>query len=292
MASDGLMPALAVLTEASATDNSSTIQGFNLHLRNHSNQDYIPKVGSHLSSEELGSMILRVEVGSGNEPGGTTTFRIHYKLLCDKIPMFKESFGDSFEQIAEPDCQIIPDVVLVNDDPSAFRLLAGWLYMDTIDGDFDKSASSSGKLSPKGSFRGLIMSMRLPIYIKLCILAELYEITRLENEAINFLIKFMIDTKTRPNPSCWLEVYKQTNSRSALRVLFCRIAVWQLSQNGSDDAGTMDLESILCRNEELRRDIESLKDSNEGDGPADPFLAPDCDYHNHGPVFKCPCPRR
>ncbi|RAL62360.1 hypothetical protein DID88_004926 [Monilinia fructigena] len=193
MTSDGLMPALAVLAEASATDNSGTIQGSNLHLRNRSNQDYVPKIGSHLSSEELGSIVLRVEVGSGKEPGGTATFRIHYKLLCDKIPMFKESFGDSFEQIAEPDCQIIPDVVLVNDDPSAFKLLAGWLYMDTIDGDFDKSASSA-----------------------------------------------------------------------ALRVLFCRIAVWQLSQNGSDGAGTMDLESILCRNEELRQDIESLKKSNEG----------------------------
>lgn len=237
-------------------------------------------------------MILRIEVGNGKEPGGTATFRIHYKLLCDKIPMFKESFGDSFEQIAEPDNQIIPDVVLVNDDPSAFKLLAGWLYMDTIDGNFDNSASSAGKLTSKGSFRGLITSMRLPIYIKLCILAELYEITRLENEAINFLIKFMIDTKTRPNPSCWLEVYKQTNSRSALRVLFCRIAAWQLAQNGSEGAGTMDLESILCRNEELRQDIATLVESDEGGSPADPFLAPDCDYHNHGPVVKCPCPRR
>ncbi|QSZ35759.1 hypothetical protein DSL72_006881 [Monilinia vaccinii-corymbosi] len=287
---DGLMPAFETLVEA-ATSDSGTPQSSHPHHRNHTHGDYIQKPGSHLTAEELGSIILRVEVGSSKEPGGAVTFRVHHKLLCSKVAIFQQYFGKNFHQAFDPDTQLLPDVELINDDPRAFKLLVGWLYMDTIDGDFDMDSRSASKLPRMVSFGGLLKSIKLPIYIKLCLFAELYEITRLENEAINFLIKFMIDTQTRPNPSCWLEVYRRTRSTSALRVLFSRIAAWQLSQGGLDGAGAMDLESILCRNEELRRDISTLRRDRGGARPADPFLAPPCDYHNHGPVEKCPYPR-
>lgn len=239
---------------------------------------------------DLGHVVLRIEVGNGKEHGGTVTFKIHRRLLCTKVKMFEQVFSDTpYEEIL--DDRILPDIALPEDDPKAFKLFAEWLYTDKIDDNFRKSATSMDNNSRKQSLTGLLNSIKLPIYIKLCILAEQYEITPLENEAINFLIKFMVDTKARANPSCWLEVYKRTGSTSALRVLFSRIAAWQLShKDGLDAVTAKHLRSIVGRNEELRLDIVNLMESNMED-PVNPFLQPACDYHNHGPVDECPCPR-
>ncbi|KAJ8064278.1 hypothetical protein OCU04_006624 [Sclerotinia nivalis] len=267
-------------TETSTTSHLNTTQTANVHAhaRKFSSSTYIPEVGSHLSSEELGPIILRIEVGSGKEPGGTVTFKIHAKLLYAKIPVFEHIVANTSQEILDP-VKELPDAILPDDDPKAFKLLVGWIYTDKIDGELGKLASTTA--SSNGSFKGLFMSMKLPILVKLCIIAEKYEITRLQDESIDFLIKFMIDTKARANPSCWLEVYKHTIPTSKLRLLISRVAVWQLSQEGGcDGACDTDLESIFSRSEELRFDISALAEGNMGGIPADPLLAPTCDYYS------------
>ncbi|KAF7875245.1 hypothetical protein EAF04_002417 [Stromatinia cepivora] len=264
-------------TETSTTSHLNTAQTANTHARKVSNSTYIPEVGSHLSSEELGPIILRLEVGSGKEPGGTVTFKIHAKLLYTKIPIFEHIVANIWQEILDP-VKELPDAILPDDDPKAFKLLVGWIYTDKIDGELGKLARTTA--SSNGSFKGLFMSMKLPILVKLCIIAEKYEITRLQDESIDFLIKFMIDTKARANPSCWLEVYKHTIPKSKLRLLISRIAVWQLSQEGGLDGAGADLGSILSRSEELRFDISALAEGNIGGIPADPLLAPACDYYS------------
>ncbi|KAI9646438.1 hypothetical protein NHQ30_004430 [Ciborinia camelliae] len=288
MSSNGMMQFSATPAKASGTGNLNTIQEAKVHFRNASSNDYVQPPGPHLSEEELGSVVLRIEVGSGKEPGCTVTFQVHRKLLSTKVANFQKAFGDKFQEAADP-AEEMPDFILVDDDPKAFKLLVGWLYTGTIERDFEKFSNPTDTSSFKGSLKGLLKSINLPIYIKLCILAEKYEITRLENEAMNILIKFMTETKARANTSCWLEVYKNTTSRSALRLLFSRIAVWQLSQEGGfDGSGAMDLESVLCRNEDLRLDISALMKVNMGSRPADPLLASVCNCHNHGWVEECP----
>ncbi|KAF5875763.1 uncharacterized protein Bfra_011525 [Botrytis fragariae] len=268
-------------TRTSTTSNFKTSMNGNAHTRHSSSSTYMPEVGSHLSSRELGPIILQIEVGSGKEPGGTVTFKAHAKLLYAKIPVLEYMVANTFEEFLDP-VKEVPDVILANDDPKAFKLLVDWVYTDKIDGGLSKIASIENTTTPsKGSFKGLFMSMKLPILVKLCILAEKYHVSRLQDESIDFLIKFMIDTKARANPSCWLEVYKHTIPKSKLRLLISRIAVWQMSQvGGLDGVSDMDLESIFSRNEELRFDISTLTEDNMGVSLADPLLAPACDYYS------------
>ncbi|KAF7909215.1 uncharacterized protein EAE98_012294 [Botrytis deweyae] len=268
-------------TETSTTSNFKTTMNNSAHTRHSSSSTYMPEVGSHLSFKELGPIILQIEVGSGKEPGGTVTFKVHAKLIYAKIPALEYMVANTFEEFLDP-VKEIPDVILANDDPKAFKLLVDWVYTDKIDGGLNKIASIENTTMPsKGSFKGLFMSMKLPILVKLCILAEKYHIPRLQDESIGFLIKFMVDTKARANPSCWLEVYKHTISKSKLRLLISRIAVWQMSQvGGLDGVSDIDLDSILSRSEELRFDISTLTEDNMGGSLADPLLAPACDYYS------------
>lgn len=230
---------------------------------------------------ELGPIILRIEVGSGKEPGGTVTFKAHAKLLYAKIPVLEYIVANTSEEFLDP-VKELPDAILADDDPKAFKLLIDWVYTDKIDVDLGKFAGIEKTSAPsKGSIKGLFMSMKLPILVKLCILAEKYHVARLQDESMDFLIKFMVDTKARANPSCWLEVYKHTIPKSKLRLLISRIAVWQISQDGGvAAAGDADLESIFSRSEELRFDVSTLTQHNVGGSLSDPLLAPACDYYN------------
>ncbi|CCD52535.1 hypothetical protein ACHAO1_005959 [Botrytis cinerea] len=268
-------------TETSPASNFNTSNKGNAHARHSSNSTYMPDVGSHLSFKDLGPIILRIEVGSGREPGGTVTFKVHAKLLYNKIPVLEYMVANTSEEFLDP-VKEVPDAILAHDDPKAFKLLVDWVYTDKIDGGLSKIASIEDTTTPsKGSFKGLFMSMKLPILVKLCILAEKYHISGLQDESINFLIKFMVDTKARANPSCWLEVYKHTIPKSKLRLLISRIAVWQMSQEGGlDGISDENLESIFSRSEELRFDISTLTEDNMGGSRADPLLAPACDYYS------------
>ncbi|TGO63350.1 hypothetical protein BOTNAR_0101g00240 [Botryotinia narcissicola] len=268
-------------TVTSTTSNFKATMSGSTHTRHSSSGTYMPEVGAHLSSKELGPIILQIEVGSGKEPGGTITFKVHAKLLYAKIPVLEYMVANTFEDFLDP-VKEIPDVVLANDDPKAFKLLVDWVYTNKIDGGLSKITSIEKTTTPsKVSFKGLFMSMKLPILVKLCILAEKYRISRLQDESIDFLIKFMVDTKAKANPSCWLEVYKHTSPKSKLRLLISRIAVWQMSQvGGLDGVSDMDLESIISRSEELRSDISALTEDNMEGSLADPLLAPAGDYYS------------
>ncbi|APA08313.1 hypothetical protein sscle_03g030830 [Sclerotinia sclerotiorum 1980 UF-70] len=282
MASNNTWPASVIpdwYTESSGANLLKTTQITNIHTRNFSSGTYIPEVGPHLSSEDLGPLILRIEVGSGKEPGGTITFQIHAKLLYTKIPVFENIIADTSQEILDP-VKELPDAILSDEDPQAFKLLVGWIYTDKIDSELGKPASNLTPTSSTSSLQGLCMSMKLPILFKLCIMAEKYKITRLQDESINFLIKFMIDTKAKANPSCWLEVYKHTIPQSKLRLLISRVAVWQLFQEGGcDGVGNLELESIFSRSEELRFDVLALADGSMGGVPEDPLLVPGCEYY-------------
>lgn len=190
----------------------------------------------------------------------------------------REIVANTSQEIIDPD-KVLPDAILPDDDPKAFKLLGGWIYTRRIDGDLGKLKGTNE--SPKGSFKGLFMAMKLPIFVKLCILAEKYKMRRLQDESINFLINFMNATQTRPNPSCWLEVYKHTLPKSKLRLLISRLAAWQLSQHDElDGVLGMDSVSILSRNDDLRADILALQDGNPRSQFTDPLLAPRYNYHS------------
>ncbi|ESZ89669.1 hypothetical protein SBOR_9947 [Sclerotinia borealis F-4128] len=283
---DTLIPSA---TSADSKESNLNIQQtVNSQALGNSMEEYLRHIGSHLSSEELGSIILRIEVGSSKQPGGTVTFQVHRTLLCTKIPMFQRVFNEDFKEAVDQATKIA-DAVLADDDPRAFKLLVGWMYSNRIEGDLEKGTDTVDTISSKGSLKGLLKSIKLPIFIKLCILAENYEMPHLQDESIDFLVQYMIDTRTSPNPSCWLEVYKNTSRTSKLRVLFARIAVWQLSQEGGPNgAEAMDM-LVLSRSRDLRRDISILMEGNLGGTLADPLLAPACDYHSHGTVDECPC---
>ena len=139
----------------------------------------------------LSAGIAHINVGVNETP-----FDVHLELLCDYSPYFDSLYKDrSVKPVPEsPVC--FPD-----DDPDVFSELLGWMYRGTISSD-------------------LATRTKIPILLRLWVLAEKFGISGLQNDAIQ-LCKLAMDKSPGGIFGCDTirYVYTRTLPESPLRLL-------------------------------------------------------------------------
>jgi hypothetical protein len=72
---------------------------------------------------QIGTEVVTITAGTAT----ATTFKVHKKILCQKIPYFDKMFNGGWRETGTQSANR-PD-----DNPMAFKLLLGWVYVGKIE---------------------------------------------------------------------------------------------------------------------------------------------------------------
>lgn len=134
--------------------------------------------------------------------------------LCKKIPYFCEQVAENYREGQ------ITELVYLNDNPVAFKLLIGWVYRDEIRTVPPRKNNSKRGLGETGQL------------LCLAALADFLNAGTLEDKAIDKLNELYQDYRDSedyeiPSPAQLVDVYKQTERGSKLRLWVSRaMAGW------------------------------------------------------------------
>lgn len=209
-------------------------------------------------------------VGTGAE---RREFSFSKKILCDKIPYFQALFNGPFLE------GISQSADFPEDDPTTFGLLLGWVYTGIIETPHPKP-----QLHEK--YAGTFQIMALYA------LAEKYNITSLQDQAMNYICTSSSKKGTWQYPSAMATAYGWTHERSRLRLYIIRAFVYLTLCNkmvrGSPEFNDDHLCAALLENDDLFKDFFTLLRNNGPKKPRDPRRARKSDYHQHGRNEPCP----
>ncbi|CZR66761.1 uncharacterized protein PAC_16662 [Phialocephala subalpina] len=177
-----------------------------------------------------------------------------------KAPIFEDIFKAWFQDG--------PMLQATFPEDESFKFLIGWIYKGTIEIPQDKVTSASG---------GFARSQQL---VMLFILAEKLNISRLSDEAMDFLTKFCKAHQILPNPTPLSMAYNEVRAGSKLRVWTTRFS--------SNKA----LEKILGENRGLLADVIAEFRVSGGKAHSMLDMYPECDYHQHAVNEICPYLKR
>jgi hypothetical protein len=219
------------------------------------------------SHSQIGADIVTITVGSALT---AATFKIHKKILCQKIPYFDKMFNGGWIETEKKSANM-PD-----DDPKAFKLLLGWVYL--------------GKIEVPTDANGPVDS-----YIELFAMAEKFTLSRLADEVIEYLNAMMKAENLLPGTTQMVKAYQRTPSGSRLRLLMAHCCVF-ITLSYTDDlcnnAWSKDkLQTAFKENDDHWSDVLSLMRSQSGKIQLDPRKRPACDYHQHTSTRLAHMPR-
>jgi BTB/POZ domain len=200
-------------------------------------------------------------------------FRVHKKILCEKIKYFDDMFNKGFEE-AQTSVAQLPE-----DDETSFDVLLGWLYTGSL-----RRLENKGTGGPK-KWNWAPSSMFI-LVDKLCLAI-------LMNEVMD---QWMLDFATRgilPLTSSISQIYQTTRKGSGARKFAINTVFYILHEERAKQSFTIwkteEILKLMQDNEELGLDVlELMRAHSPGTHVLDPRRLPPCEYHLHEGNAPCP----
>ncbi|CZR66760.1 uncharacterized protein PAC_16661 [Phialocephala subalpina] len=224
--------------------------------------------------DQIGVDTVSFRVGQGDK---ARSFLVHKKILCAKVLFFEKLFNGPFAE------GISQTAEFPEDDPTTFGLLIGWIYSSVVENPHELGAS------PNERYYGCKQLMAL------FALAEKYNIVRLQDQTMDRITRYLRDKTHWLHAPAMGIAYSWTHEKSKLRLFLARhfVYIFLTANVQVETAFTNDnMRLELTKDDDFFKDVFAMLREHTGwarmNKPADPLLAPPCDYHQHSDTEPCP----
>jgi hypothetical protein len=196
-------------------------------------------------------------------------FRIHKRILCDRVPYFHKMFTSGFKEGSENTARF-PE-----DDPDSFDMLVDWIYFYNIRG-LAKMKDSDGN--------DIITWDPVRFYC----LAEKLCLPMVMDNIMDTLRKYHKKMQELPSPDFIYRAYASTSDKSPLRnycLMTIRYILADLSKDETEEGWpTSEIQKLFKDHDGFASDyITATRDGISGD----PRDLPKCFFHVHGDDEPC-----
>lgn len=236
----------------------------------------------------MGLDMVTLTVGTSQK-----VFKVHRKILCDRIPYFDKMFRGLFQEA------ITSTAIFPEDDPGMFDLLLRWVYDGTIPSvtwsGRDKDGNGGDNEGDEGEFINENDDSEQDYYdywatnwnpLRLYILADKLNVTEVMDRVMDeYTLGLKLHT-LEPDAEDYELVYKSSPAGSVLRKYHAHCFAWELVNYEHENTW---FQTMMVDFPDLAKDIvPHLRGTAESKMVHPRDVLPSCEYHSHEKADVCP----